>query len=526
LNTPSITLVELLPFLKASLEDLRQYAITVAGAGGPRVEIGYAFKPPASVKPWEIVAAARLAPDTPGHAQMTLHWLNPAPEQADAVEWDRVLVVEVSAMEFLRQIRRLDADRPPGVCGVAAAQVWAFDPKLPQVPPLWRYHPQRLFMLLPFGRQVATLGLVTGGKPTAALAEQIRHVFMVADQAIAQRAPLRYRARSPRSRGDAARHYDEILLAYACYQGSGRQLYDVPAGLTALFRRTDIDGIALEQIKLPVVNLYLHFGPQADLDLGNGWKLEGAYVQDAMGPHGRHLNLVLVAAPRDLLTYIDFDLQLEPCCSLAFGPAQLAMPVGVAAEQMLAEQIAVLRARVADLASAPARSGQAAPAGRPADHPPVPAHAWGEQEELARLLSRRQTCQDMLKLVVNALAYISTHADDIDIQWPIEAPEKLTHALRADAKPRDSRNALTALTALGFSAVHRCGARLVAAQAGTPGIDAAERPGSAHWIRGCWRSPPRGAANAKRRLEWVMPVIRGLAMAEIEEPFGHAHHAG
>jgi hypothetical protein len=381
-------------------------------------------------------------------------------------------------------------------------------------------------MLQPFGRQVATLGLVSGGKPTSALTEQIRHVFMVADQAVAQRAPLRYRARSPRSTGDASQHYDEVLLAYACYQGSGRQLYDVPVGLTALFRRTDIDGIAMDHVKLPVVNLYLHFGPQADLDLGGGWKLEGAYVQDAVGPHGRHLNLVLVAAPRDLQTYLDFDLQLEPCCSLAFGPAQLAMPVGVAAEQMLAERIAMLRAQAADLPNPPVRQGPPALAGRGADHPPVPAHAWGAQEELARLLSRRQTCQDMLKLVINTLAYISTHADDIDIQWPIEAPEKLTHALRVDAKPRDSRNAMTALTALGYNAVHRCGAHLVAAQAGEPGGDAAERQGSAHWIRGTWRSSPGGAARTQRRLEWVMPVVRGLAMPEIEEPFEHAHHAG
>jgi hypothetical protein len=156
----------------------------------------------------------------------------------------------------------------------------------------------------------------------------------------------------------------------------------------------------------------------------------------------------------------------------------------------------------------------------------VPAHVWGAQEELARLLSRRQTCQDMLKLVFNALAYISTHADDIEIQWPLEAPEKLTHALRADAKPRDSRNALTALTALGFNAVHRCGVHLVPAQAGAPGSDAVERQGSAHWIRGTWRSSPRAAAKAQHRLEWVMPVIRGLAMTEMEETFGHAHHAG
>lgn len=526
MKTPTIAQVGLLPFLKASLEELRQHAQSPGPAGAPQTEIMYAFKPPASVKPWEMVAAARLTPDTQGEAQFTLRWLNPAPQPAEPLIWDRVMLPQISALEFLRLVRRLDTERPPGVCGVSAAQAWHADPKLPAEPPLWRYNPQRLFALQPFGRQVATLGIAAGGKPTADLTDQIRHVFTVADQAIIHRTPLRYRLRSPRTAGGSMHGYDQTLLAYACYQGAGHHLYDVPATLAALFRRTDIDGVALDAIKLPYVNLYLHFGPQADLDLGDGWALEGAYVQDAVGPAGRHLNLVLAAAPRDLQTYFDFELQLEPCYSMAFGPAQLAMPVSVAAEQMLADRIAALRAQVADRPSAAPLESQPELRGRADRVAPMRAPPRGPQEELAHLLSRRPTYLEMLKLVVNGLAYISTYPEDIDSQWPDEAPEKLTHALRSDAKPRDSRNALATLTALGFSAVHRCGRRFVAAGAGQASAGTTERQASAHWIRGQWRMQPRGAARNPRRLEWVEPVMRGLAMVANEEPSAHAHHVG
>jgi hypothetical protein len=318
-----------------------------------------------------------------------------------------------------------------------------------------------------------------------------------------------------------------MLMFYAVFSANGRQIFDIPTKLSEMFRRTDVDDISAESIKVPYPGIYLHFGPQPDLAFEPGWTPEGAYVYDMQGSLDvdRVLQFCVVSAPTNLEEYRQFDINIEPVYTQAIGPKQMKMTLGDAVEVVLAEKLNELRKQISEepMAKLDDETMQLA-----AEHglQLVSGQATRAGQELHDMAPQHQSYLQMLKLIVNSLAYLTAYPKDIETRWPANTPAHLLKEL-AKTDNRNERQRIQAKLALqGFTPVHICGRRLAAElerrAAATTGSD---RHPAAHWRRGHWRRQPHGPQNSLRKLVWLLPTLVNSGKPDVDVP-GHLYLVG
>jgi len=128
--------------------------------------------------------------------------------------------------------------------------------------------------------------------------------------------------------------------------------------------------------------------------------------------------------------------------------------------------------------------------------------------------------REALKLVVNALCYITAYPEDIGTIWPEGTPSSLK--TKADTGiGKESSRAKSKLASMGYVPVHICGKRIedqrtkISSPTGT-------HP-SAHWRRGHWRNQPYGQGRSLRKIIWMMPVLVVANNQKGEPDTGHLY---
>ncbi len=311
---------------------------------------------------------------------------------------------------------------------------------------------------------------------------------------------LRPRIEDPDQRG---RTMDPINLGiFFCeFNRCGRQIFDMPSALVEMFRHTDVDDIPLDSLQFPYDCFYLYFGPQLDLETKPGWHPDGAYVTVLGSP--KHIQMLLTSAPPDKGTYALWYSYGEPIYVQAMSPEQTKIGVGEAAEMVLAEKIKTLRAQIDGKSSVV--SGVEAPDGMTI----IDATKRNAAAELATLPTKYAAWREMLKLVVNAIAYLSAYPEDIEPQWPANTPQSLYLQVK-DGLPKQKQRARSKLAALGFTAIHMCGTQFRDKEStGRVNLSAERKP---TWVRGHWVRQPYGPQHSLRRLQWRMPHLRNAAV--------------
>lgn len=429
-------------------------------------------------------------------------WINVPSLVADEFLWDAfdvecaTMVEANSLLEKVRDTTSLPLGHQP-----ASALHWRRADELPQ----FSIHPQRYRALHPLGKAMAQ---ASQGRTECAfdmaVIQAAGDAFMVAQRQDMAKSCLRSRID-----GEPKRDFTEALhLAafYADFYSAGRNIFEFPSALTTMFSRTDITDIPLDLIRLPYRALYLSFGPQDALEVDPGWYADGAYVS-MLGDRSA-IQFALTCAPKDRDQYSRWQEHPEPVYVQAITKDRMSIGVGEAAELVFSDQLASLRKQMEKPGALPEGLVDATPKYASA--------------ELQRIHSRYAAWQGMLRLVVNALAYLSAYPDDIDTRWPQGTPQNL-FLLTQDGTFKQKRNATSKLAELGYSEIHFCGRR-VREQSTARSANGGDPSRTATWVRGHWKRQPYGPESSLRKLIWRMPVLRNAEFAaEGQVETGHIY---
>jgi hypothetical protein len=133
--------------------------------------------------------------------------------------------------------------------------------------------------------------------------------------------------------------------------------------------------------------------------------------------------------------------------------------------------------------------------------------------QLERLPGKHAMYEKMLRLIVNAIIYLTAYPDDVRKDWPAETPQRLRdQATQTEGSYKQARNAVSKLLALGYTSIHFCGKNLddelspydsSVYEARTEDVDTVVT-----WVRGFWMRQAHGQGRTLRRWQWRMPTKR------------------
>lgn len=314
-----------------------------------------------------------------------------------------------------------------------------------------------------------------------------------------------------------------LCTAYGRFVQAGRQIMDFPQSLTEMLLKTDIDDIPLNTIRMPYASQYVHFGPQAELELEPGWLVDGAYVEQR-GEVG-DLRITITAIPKDHADSEKWYVRPEPEFSQDFVGEFRNMDLATAIDTVLATHLAAFgksKGRAGgnitqEIQAEAAAKGHEVP--KDLDLVDIGPKMANVREKIT--LQRFPVYKAAIQLVVNALCYVAAYPDDIDTDWPAGTPETLLKKAVSGVGKEQAR-ARSKLSALGYVPVHICGKR-IAEQRDRLNMAATTVGGKAtHWRRGHWRNQVHGQGRSLRKLIWMMPMLVGAKEKE-EAEFGHLY---
>lgn len=449
----------------------------------------------------------RIAPRTGTQHQLQMWWTKMGSRVTPEMIWDYTEIdIGLTTQELLPQLQFLAHNGKVEVVGRPIDNT--ISPSK-----LFAYHPQRMRNHHPMGKVIAQRGSTGRGFTEAVMS-------MAADFISTGMEPYFAKSRLRERLKVQGRQYQDIISTatfYADFHHYGKQIFDFPAEMVTLFKRTDVDGIPLDAVHLPHESFYMHFGPQQDLQTSDGWIAEGAYVARIGQGDNQVIQICLTFAPKVPEDYVRFFEHPEPCYVQAMTAEKLKIGVGEAVDMVLAEKLKELGHQIEfgtpDIDQARAEmSEELAEAGvELQDASPLYA-----AEEKLRIQSLHHIWQTMLRLVVNGIAYLSAYPDDTETKWPDSAPKELITTLQTGHYKAKSK-AIGKLAELGFSAINYCGKsfRTTPGETATHSIVGESTRehdyDSFTWVRGHWRRQPYGQNRTLRRLLWLMPHRRTLA---------------
>ena len=300
-----------------------------------------------------------------------------------------------------------------------------------------------------------------------------------------------------------------LSTSFARFEQAGRQIFDFRTELITLFSHTDVNEIPLKSIKLPYRSQYLYFGLQDELEFEAGWFFDGAYVE-SRGQDGE-IQFTLTAVPEDRKLSKIWFLQPEVFFTQGFvGSTYRESYLEDAIDASFADLIQLLQERQ--------YNGPKLPFSKEMAKQNIAHHK--EMENSAR--RRYPVYKAALKLVVNALCYLTAYPVDVEERWPDGTPENMLKNTQKGT-PKEQARAKSKLATLGYLPVKFCGKNLTLKK--LPVVQDGDTLGkkvSVHWRRGHWRNQPYGTGRTLRKLIWLMPVLVGNTNSQTPEN-GHIY---
>lgn len=384
--------------------------------------------------------------------------------------------------------------------------------------PMFSFHPQRFRALHPMGSNVARMAYGMQEPWHAFTLEAMQALAQVMlntqfDEGVRLRRKLALPDPGGRRQGKAM-DLAQFFLAFCI---SGRQIFQFPPSLLEMFAKVDVDDIPLDLIVFPYDAMYFSFGSRPELRPQEGWCADGVYVFVSRGEDGKHVTHVqfaLTCVPDDPEAYTHLQEIPEPCFVIGLAPEHLRLGIGEACDLVLSEKINELRQQIAGNTDFAREFSNDHEEG----HINVQSSAAAlEYEELPAL---EKCWKGMLKLVVNALAYLSAYPDDVDKGWPPNTPDAVLQKLTSE-KAKVRQKAESELAALGFTAVRLCGRSFVPRHGGYGDGQASEAGPT--WVKGHWTHQAWGPRHSLRRLQLIMPYVRNRDAETDPSELGHVY---
>lgn len=451
-------------------------------------------------------------------ATFELGWIDDVSGRPESIVWDRwTEAVDDPVMVFADVGFRFDI------------KDYRCEPKPAKTPEprLYKYHPERFNAYRDYASSVAKLYRQkvepSSGLLTVDQLNQIMRMLLPELNTRGMQFPRKFKDDYP-GPSLVVEAEETLATAYGRFVQAGRQIMDFPPSLIDMLSKTDVDDVPLNNIKLPYAAQYLHFGPQADLELEPGWLVDGAYVELRGESGDVRFTVTTIPIERDLSA--QWYLVPEPEYTQDFVENYRFMDLGTAVDMVLSDKLANLQERQAkhggditdDAKAGLSEKGVALPEGTKILNkgPEMAVH----RGEITR--RRHPIYKAALQLVVNALCYISAYPEDIETAWPEGTPDSLKQKAD-DGHGKAKMRAKSKLTAMGYVPVHLCGRR-ISQQRSELGLDRPEdKHLSTHWRRGHWRNQAFGPRKSLRKLIWVMPVIVGSRGDNDEPDSGHIY---
>lgn len=493
---------EAVTYLSASLAALTNHNSSCNNGDSPSFEIRHALADP------EVL-----------HLQ--LWWMETRSMVASSFLWDYV-EIEIGAEQPQSVAQRLAASLTGGRLSNQPAKVvetWSADSA-----PMFAVHPQRFRMLHPAGELLARFA----GRHASAddvftldVQNEIASLIMRNTQDL---STTRLRVRLANTQAAPRRESDGYTAAMfnVAFNAGGRNIFQFPKRLMEMFERTDVDDLAMESLNFPYEALYLSFGPQAGLEPEPGWQADGAYVfshYETQDDGSRTLSFVqfcVTFAPvDDPDCYGRLAENPEPFFLMAFGDEALRIGIGEASDREISNRIARLskeRAGTTEFAEQARQLGLSS------------GQSEGARTALEELPKLKECWEQITRLIVNALAYLSAYPDDVDARWPAGAPSKLIERVSKAASTKEQRQARTELGILGYTAIQLCGKSFDQNFEQESSAHPAAR--IVHWVRGHWVRQAYGPAHSLRRLQWRRPHRRNADAGNDEPTVGHVYIVG
>lgn len=292
-----------------------------------------------------------------------------------------------------------------------------------------------------------------------------------------------------------------------------------------MLSHTNISDIPVAEIRLPYVSQFLYFGPQKHLEIEPGWFVDGAYVETRGGPG--EVKIIVTAKPPDEEVADLWYLRPEPSYSQSFGTKHSEIDLAAALEDVLSERLAYLFRKeevaeegtvISQAKNLLSQEGLGDIARKVTD---ISGHS--AKAEIDQVNRRYPVFLEALKLIINAVLYITAYSEDIETTWSEKVPYDLrTKAMHGTAKEKNK--ARSKLEELGYSAVHLCGKSIQLQNPTFQNPSYREGHKSLHWRRGHWRNQAYGEGRTQHRLRWIMPMLVGGKDVPGEDPdLGHVY---
>lgn len=371
--------------------------------------------------------------------------------------------------------------------------------------PLFKYHPERFRSSRAYAKNLDPVTRLHNGSPAITQSHlEATHGALMKE---VQQRHMEFTIEQREEFGDFAMKTisseSNLLYRYLTYKGAGKEIFDFPLKLADMLANSDADDLRLDQIRVPYATQYVHFGPRVELELARGWLCDGAYVAAS----DDHMTVVITAAPKDPAEMDLWPVREEPAFTFHFEPAERSIDLGTAVDMAVARLLANLSDEAAGTAKRQAELNDVT------DEMGLPeGSVWVSTAERAEsqrrdAMSRKDVAHKALSLVVNALCYLTAYPDDIDHQWPSEAPAKLIVDVESGGTPGARKRAAQQLSSEGFTMVRLCGAKFRQDEAQLATLVGPGGSIRTHWRRGHWRNQMHGAGRQLRRLVWIMPVL-------------------
>jgi len=287
-----------------------------------------------------------------------------------------------------------------------------------------------------------------------------------------------------------------LFMYFGAYYMHGQNIFDFNEDITEEFLNTDVDEVPLSSIKLPYKAFYLCFGPQEKLVLKKGYFIDGAYIHE-MKPFSFDIFLTSVrqnfnytkksnfVLDRDYSYHWEFDTEKEqnltvksgidnyikenkPFDKLEITPKTEFIDTGDR-KIMLVDKIGYSQNLIAD-----------------------------------EMIQSYEIFKESLKLIFNALCYITTYQKDVVTKYPDDSPATLVNKFEHSKKMKDVRRNESKLASMGYTKIHFCDT--IIKYPNQVNNDTG-REVSTHWRRGHWRHQAYGTGFSEHKLIWIRPTI-------------------
>jgi hypothetical protein len=297
-----------------------------------------------------------------------------------------------------------------------------------------------------------------------------------------------------------------LCFAYGQFHVSGRQIYDIGRPMQEILAGADYRDVPVSMLMLPFPNIYIHFGSQSFSIKGSPF--EGAWITEYQGRY----QFYLCANPHQDFSRKTRFQRSARYLYLTFDTSGYPPDTGLGdvVDDAVRKEIETLQ----QSASKPADTW---------DYGSIEVmdrRGEGSKEDLENFRIGIRSLDDAMRLVVNAMIFITAYKEHVTTSWTPDTPVDLVKEIDGAAGQKTQKEARRKIIEGGYYRVNFVGESF--GDNDYQGETEADEHGVIpHWRRSHWRRQHFGEGRKESRLVLIRKVlVNAHKLGPGEEPMG------